>query len=86
MKTREEIILVLKEQYPIIKVGSEEYGYIELDAANYESTISHWADNYPPQPKTKEELELEATQSAMDKAALLAKLGITAEEATLLLG
>ena len=75
----------LKEKYPVIKVGSDEAGYIELDAEMYEKTINEWAENYPQEPKTKEELEAEAEARATQKAALLDRLGITEEEAKLLL-
>ena len=85
MKTLEQITDALKQQYPVIKVGSDEVGYSELDATDYEATIAEWAKNYPPEPKTAQQLEAAKAQAATDKAALLAKLGITADEAKLLL-
>jgi hypothetical protein len=75
----------LKTQYPVVRIGSDETGYTELSADEYESTIVDWAKNYPAPEKTKIELEAEAEANATAKAALLARLGITADEATLLL-
>ena len=61
--------------------GDDERGYEDLSAADYEATIAGWADN-----QLADEARAEAeTQAATDKAALLAKLGITADEAKLLL-
>ena len=81
MTTKAEAIATLKTKYPTLKTGSDETGYIELSAADYEATISQWADNQLAQ----EAKTAEAEQAATDKAALLAKLGITADEAKLLL-
>jgi hypothetical protein len=74
-------IAELKTQYPTINVGSDEVGYTELNAKDYEATIEKWA---------LAELELEAKAEAQakaqtDRAALLTKLGITEDEAKLLL-
>lgn len=81
MKTKEEIILDLKKEYPTIKIGDDEQGYTYLNEADYEYTIQEWADNL-----LADKLRAEATAKAeADKAALLAKLGITADEAKLLL-
>lgn len=81
MKTKLEIIAELKAQYPTLRTGDEENGYTDLEATEYNATIDGWADN-----AMIEETKLaEAEQVATDKAALLAKLGISQEEATLLL-
>ena len=76
--TKEQIVARLKAEYPTLKVGDDERGYIELSKAEYESTISKWADNELAS-------ELAAAKAESDKAALLSKLGITSEEAALLL-
>ena len=78
MTTKADKIAALKAEYPTLRTGDDERGYEDLSAAEYEATISMWADNELAQ-------EAEAEQAATDKAALLAKLGITAEEAKLLL-
>jgi hypothetical protein len=81
MKTKIEIIEQLKSEYPTLKSGDDERGYEDLTSADYEATISKWADNVLAKNAN---LEAEA-KAATDKAALLAKLGITADEAKLLL-
>jgi hypothetical protein len=81
MNTKLEIIAKLKAEYPTLKTGSEEVGYIQLEAKEYEATIAKWAEV---------ELEMQAKEAAAvkaetDKEALLARIGITADEAKLLL-
>jgi hypothetical protein len=80
--TKIEIIAELKKQYKTLKSGSDEYGYTDLSPTDYEATISGWADNQ----LADEAKAAKAEQTATDKAALLAKLGITADEAKLLVG
>ena len=80
MATKAEIVAALKLQYPEVKVGGGEV-YEILTPAEYEAIIESWADNV-----LADEAKAEAALKAeTDKATLLAKLGITAEEATLLL-
>lgn len=82
MTTKTELIAELKNNYPTLRSGSEEDGYVELSAEKYEATIEEWADN-----KLIELNEIAVQESkAAAKAALLAKLGITEDEAALLLG
>jgi hypothetical protein len=81
MKTKEQFIAEYKIEFPAIKVGSEELGYTFLENEEYEATINVWADD----AFLKQEREASAAQSIADKAALLSKLGITEEEARLLL-
>ena len=76
--TKAQIVARLKAEYPTLKVGDDERGYTELSKAEYELTISEWADNELAS-------ELAAAKAESDKAALLIKLGITSEEAALLL-
>ena len=81
MTTKAEMIKQLKSEYPTLKSGDDERGYEDLSTADYEATISKWADSLLAD-NAKAEAEAKA---ATDKAALLAKLGITADEAKLLL-
>ena len=81
MTTKADKIAALKIQFPTLKSGSDETGYTDFSAADYEATISAWADN---------ELAIEAAADKakadeLSKVDLLAKLGITADEAKLLL-
>ena len=81
MTTKNEMIEIIKAENPTIQVGDDERGYSQLSANDYEATISEWAD-----ARLAKEKKAEAkAQAATDKAALLAKLGITADEAKLLL-
>ena len=77
MTTKTELIAQFKADYPTL---TEQVNDIvtELNATEYEATIERWADN---------QIESQATalKAATDKAALLAKLGISQEEAALLL-
>jgi hypothetical protein len=81
MTTKTEAIAALKKEYPTLRTGDDERGYQDLSAAEYEATIEKWADNQ----LADEAKTAEAEQAATDKAALLAKLGITADELQTLL-
>ena len=45
MTTKQDKIAAFKAQYPTLRVGSEEAGYTELNAKEYETKIAEWADN-----------------------------------------
>jgi hypothetical protein len=81
MTTKAVAIAALKLEYPTLRSGDDEQGYTDLSPADYEATISQWADNQ----LADEAKTAEAEQAATDKAALLTRLGITADEAKLLL-
>ena len=78
MKTKLEIIAELKAEYPTLRSGNDEQGYENLSPVDYEATIEGWAENQFAEQNA-------IAQAEADKAALLAKLGITADEAKLLL-
>ena len=82
MTTKSELITQFKTDYPTLRTGSDEDGYTDLSSAEYNATIAQWADN----AIAAQELEAEAETAATQKAALLARLGITADEANLLIG
>lgn len=82
MQTKNEIIEQLKLDNPTLKIGNDDDGYVELSADEYDSTINAWADAQ----LAKLARQAEAETKAQAKAALLSRLGITAEEAQLLLG
>ena len=81
MSTKAEMIAIIKAENPTIQVGSDEQGYTQLSATDYETQIAEWADGR----LAKEAKLAEAEQVATDKAALLARMGLTADEAKLLL-
>jgi hypothetical protein len=82
MKTKLQIITELKSLHPSLKKGDDNSGYIELSDQEYESTITQWADNL----LLKEAEQTEAQAKAAQRQALLTRLGITEDEARLLLG
>ena len=74
--TKEQVIQNLKKTYPIIKTGSDEIGYTELNDAEYEVKISEWADQILLDEKI-------TNDNAIKKAAAeakLAALGLTADD------
>jgi hypothetical protein len=78
--TKTEKIAELKIKYPILKKGVNEK-IVELDTKEYEATIEKWADVELAQ----EAQQTEEKAMAAAKQALLDRLGITADEARLLL-
>jgi uncharacterized protein YqfA (UPF0365 family) len=93
MATLSNKIDELKIKYPTLKVGDDVTGYTDLTSEEYEAKIADWAA-YELDAETKAiEAEAQAKvdeQVAKDKAtaraALLTQLGITEEQAKLLLG
>jgi hypothetical protein len=82
MTTKQKMISELKLEFPTLRLGNDEDGYINLSDEEYETKISEWADARLAKLAKVAETEAKATQ----KAALLERLGITQEEANLLLG
>ena len=81
MITKQEMIEFIKKENPTLRSGSDEYGYVELTSDEYEKQVNEWAD-----ARLAKQAKLAAAEQAKaDKEALLAKLGITADEAKLLL-
>jgi hypothetical protein len=81
MTTKEEIIAAIKAENPTLRAGSDEDGYVDLTVEEYEAEVNRWADARLTKLANKEALK----KAEADKKALLAKLGITADEAKLLL-
>ena len=79
MASRAEIIADFKKEYPTLKVGSDEAGYTDLNAEDYEATINYWADNAIA---AAELAEVEAAKEAAKEAAQakLAALGLTTDD------
>jgi hypothetical protein len=81
MTTKAQAIAAFKKEYPTLRSGDDERGYEDLSPADYEAQIEIWADNQ----LADEARAADAAKIATDKAALLAKLGISSDEAKLLL-
>jgi len=81
MTTKSELIAQLKAENPkmIATINDEQ---IELTAEQYEKACNDWADMRLAQIAA----EADKAKADADKAALLVKLGISANEAKLLLG
>ena len=86
MVTHSKKIAELKAKYPIIKIGDDLTGYVELNAEEYEAKIDEWANAELATEAAIAAEEAKKEADAIAKQALLDKLGITAEEAQLLLG
>ena len=81
MTTKTEMIALLKAENPTLRIGNDDEGYTDLSAADYEATIDQWADAR----FAKEAKAAQIKADAAAKEALLDKLGITNDEAKLLL-
>jgi hypothetical protein len=82
MTTLDQMIEIIKAENPDgLRTGSEEEGYTDLTPIQYEEQILEWANNRLAK-EAKAEL---IAETAIAKEALLTKLGITAEDAALLL-
>jgi hypothetical protein len=80
MTTLNEMIEIIKAENPNgLRIGDEDSGYTDLSAAETEAQIAEWAAN-----RLAKETKIAEAETARE--ALLAKLGITAHEAKLLLG
>ena len=86
MSTLKEMIEIIKAENPTLQVGDDEQGYTQLSAADYEAQIAEWAENRLAKNAKIAADEAAADQAAEDKAILLAKLGITADDLKTLLG
>jgi len=86
MTIKSELISELKSAYPTLRTGSDEGGYTDLSSAEYTATIGKWADDAISKTAAEAVAQAEADAAAAAKAALLTRLGITADEAKLLIG
>jgi hypothetical protein len=82
MTTKQTIISELKLEFPTLRIGNDDDGYINLSDEEYETTISEWADAR----LAKLSAQAEATAKAAQRRAILDHLKITEEEARILLG
>lgn len=81
MPTKKEIINELKLEFPTLRTGDDVNGYSELSNKEYEAIIERWADAQ----LIKIQKKAEADVKAQAKVELLERLGITEDEAKLLL-
>jgi len=83
MTTKAEMIAILEAENPDgLRIGDDTDGYTQLTKKEYDAQIAEWADH-----RLAKEVKAQAlADAAIAFQALLDKLGITAEEAALLLG
>lgn len=77
--TKNAKIAALKKEFSSLKVGSDETGYTEMNAAEYDATISQWADVELAKDAeaAAKKAEIEAKEAAKAK---LETLGLTADD------
>lgn len=82
--TKNELIMKFKEEYPTINktINGED---IAVEEEEYEALIAQWADNVLAQEAEEKAKAAEEVTKVAKKAELLEKLGITEDEAKLLL-
>jgi len=79
MTTKNQMIEILKNQFPTLKVGSDDTGYTELSADEYDATITEWANAKLAREAKTAQAEANATAKAAAQAKLAA-LGLTVED------
>jgi hypothetical protein len=77
--TKNDKIVALKKEFPTIKIGSDETGYTQLDADEYEATIDQWAD-VELAKDAKAQAEKAAIAAKEAAKAKLEALGLTADD------
>ena len=83
MTTKQQMIKILENQFPTLKVGSDDKGYTELSADEYDATINEWANAKLAREAKAAEAEAKAEAKAAAQAKLAA-LGLTVEDLTAL--
>jgi hypothetical protein len=77
--TKNQKIVELKKEFPTLKVGSDETGYTQLDADEYEAMIAEWAD-VELAKDAKAQADKEAIAAKEAAKAKLEALGLTTED------
>jgi len=77
--TKNELIAQLKKDNLSIREGSDEQGYVNLSAEEYEARIKLWADNILAK-QAEASAKAEAEAKKLEAQAKLAAIGITAED------
>jgi hypothetical protein len=79
MTTKKQMIELLKAEFPTLRLGDDDSGYIELSADEYETKIAEWADARLAKEAKAAEVEAKAAAKATAQAKLAA-LGLTVED------
>ncbi len=81
MKTKQEMIEIIKAENPTLRVGDEDNGYTELSTEEYEAQIAEWADAR----LAKLQAKADAEALRQTKISAYEKLGLTKSEIEALL-
>lgn len=82
MTTKQQMIKIIKDQNPDgLRVGNEETGYTQLTDEEYNAQIEQWADN----ALAREARESAKLENQTKRLALLDRLGLSEDEAKLLI-
>lgn len=73
------MIAKLQSEYPTLKTGDDENGYVALTSEEYDETISKWADTELAKIAAETEAELKAAKKA-EAEAKLAALGLDSDD------
>lgn len=76
---KDEMIAKLRLEYPTLKTGDDENGYVALTSEEYDQTISKWADTELAKLAAEQEAEAALAAKAAAEAKLSA-LGLTADD------
>ena len=82
IKTKAQIIAKLKTEYPELKTGNDDDGYIVMSKTEYDKTINDWAETELAELAKQAEI----AEKEIQRQAILDRLGLTADEAKLILG
>jgi hypothetical protein len=80
--TKAQIIAKLKTDYPELKTGNDDDGYVVMSKTEYDKTIDNWADNELAELSKQAEAQAKITA----RQAIADRLGLTADELQVLLG
>jgi hypothetical protein len=81
MTTKQEMIEIIKAEFPTLRVGDDDNGYTELLADDYEAIIAEWADARLAKLQAKSDAEA----LRQSKISAYEKLGLTKAEIEALL-
>ena len=79
MTTKQEIINELKLEFPTLRIGNDNDGYIDLSIEEYENTILEWADAKLAKIAKLSEAEAKAQAKTIAEGKLAA-LGLTTDD------
>ena len=85
MTTKAQMIEIIKSENPMLQIGDDERGYTQLSATDYEAQILEWA-NARLEKEKNQEATAQATALKTSALSKLEVLGLTEQEAQLLLG